>query len=175
MKEIWRDIPGYKGYYQVSDQGSVKSVERIVKSVKNRTRIIKSKAMVPVIGTTGYYAVHLSKLSKRRMMSVHQLVAIAFLDHVPNGYELVVNHKNFNRLDNRVENLEITTQRENANRKHCKGTSKYTGVHWNKASNKWRSSIVVNGTVEYLGYFDDEQEASEAYEKRKTEVVSNIK
>ncbi len=96
---------------------------------------------------------------------MHKLVAIAFLNHVPNGYEIVVNHKDFNILNNKLSNLELVSQRENANRKHLKSTSKYTGVYWYKRDKKWKSRIQINGKNKNLGTFENEHDAHLAYQK----------
>jgi hypothetical protein len=97
--------------------------------------------------------------------TVHQLVAGAFLNHKPSRYELVINHKDFNRSNNNVDNLEIVTTRENANQKHLKSSSQYTGVSWDKNRNKWSSQIVINKKLKFLGRFINELDASKAYQK----------
>ena len=103
MKEIWKDIPNYEGYYQVSNLGRVNSLKN------NKTK--KDKLLKISIGYDGYFNVGLSKDGVQKRYQVHQLVAIAFLNHKPNGFEKVVNHKNFDKLDNRVENLEIVSNK----------------------------------------------------------------
>jgi len=145
--EIWKTIEKYPDY-QISNLGNVKSL-----------KFGKEKILKQWIDDLGYCRVDLIKNEK-----VHQLVAIAFLNHNPCKYKLVINHKNFNRQDNRVENLEIVTQRENANRAHIKSSSKYVGVSWHKGSKKWMSRIVINGKRKHLGYFFEEIEASNAYQ-----------
>lgn len=152
-KEIWKDIPNYEGHYQVSNFGNVKSF-------KYKQERILSKGIVH-----GYYYVILSLDKKLKPMRVHKLVAMAFLNHKPCGMKLVVNHINFDKTDNRVENLEVVTQRENANQKHLKSTSDYTGVWRKKKSNKFESRIVINGKQKYVGLFNNEKEAHIAYLK----------
>lgn len=158
-KEIWKDIPSYEGLYQVSNLGNVKSIgygkERYL-----RLRLSKS----------GYYRVNLSKDKISTTKPVHQLVSEAFLGHNPCGMKLVINHINFNKKDNRVENLEIVTQRENGNKKHLKSTSKYVGVYWYKPLNKWRAQITLNGKNNYIGLFEKEIDASQAYQDRLKEI-----
>ena len=153
-KEIWKDIPEYEGYYLVSNLGRVKSIgygeEKYLRLCPNHR----------------YYMVNLCKDKIRTIKTVHQLVAEAFLGHTPCGFELVVNHINFDRLDNRVLNLEIVTPRENGNKKHLKSTSKYVGVCWNKNSNKWVSKIVINGKQKHLGLFKCELAAAKAYQDK---------
>ena len=164
IQEIWKDIPNYEGYYQVSNLGNVKSLSRIVKNGWG-TRTVCGKILKNLVNTTkGYLVVRLSKIGLVKTKQIHQLVAEAFLNHSQKGHKLVVNHKNFNRQDNRVENLEIVTQRENTNRAHIKSSSKYVGVSWHKGSKKWMSRIVINGKRKHLGYFFEEIEASNAYQ-----------
>jgi hypothetical protein len=148
--EIWKDIKDYNDY-QVSSLGNVKSLKH------NRERLLK-----PGIGGS-YKTVALLKGGKQKSFSVHQLVAVAFLNHIPNGYELVVNHINLDKLDNRLENLELITHRENTNKKHLKSSSIFTGVSKHKPSNKWQVKIQLNGVNKTLGLFHCELEAATAY------------
>lgn len=105
-------------------------------------------------------------------MAIHKLVAMAFLNHTPDGTQIfVINHKNFDKMDNRVENLEIVTSRENSNKKHLSSTSKYTGVSWNKNTNKWRADIYINSKLNYLGLFTNEIEASNAYQNALKQIL----
>ena len=164
-KEIWVDIPNYEGYYQVSSIGRVKSLSRKVERNGNKTYNVKERILKPSKAGRGYLMVNLYKDGARRFSKVHQLVAMAFLNHNPCGYNLVVNHKNFNRLDNRLENIEVVTMRENTNKKHLESTSKYVGVSWREKRKKWRASIIINGESKHLGEFKDEHEANLAYQK----------
>ena len=157
IMEVWKTIEGYEGIYEVSNLGRVKS---FIKYKGTKERILNQN-----IGTTGYYYVGLFCNKIRKIKKVHQLVAIAFLNHKPCGFKLVVNHKDFNKLNNRVDNLEITTQRENTNQKHLNSTSNFVGVSWDKTRNKWRASIRINNKKKYIGRFKTEIEASNAYQK----------
>lgn len=167
MKEIYKDIPNYKGLYQVSNFGNVKSLQRTAYHYKGGFRIIKERILSNGLSSSKYYTVALFNNGKRKTFQVHQLVAMVFLNHTPNGKETVINHINFNRLDNKLENLEIITMRENCNQKHLKSTSKYTGVY--KCNGKWRSVINIMSENIHLGYFT-EKKASDVYEK----AVKNI-
>ena len=160
MKEIFKDIPNYEGSYQVSNLGRVKSLKY------GKERILK-----PNLNKYGYLTVSLTKDSKTKTRKVHKLVAMAFLGHVPCGYKIVVNHINFIRHDNRAENLELDTNRNNSNQKHLKSSSEYTGVSWHKRSNKWMATIRISGKSKYLGLFTDDLEASKAYEKALSEII----
>ena len=165
MKEIWKDIPNYEGYYQVSNLGRV----RKYKTKKLRSIFDEKEELFKIrkqrVNCHGYYTIALVKLKEIKTFSVHQLVAMAFLNHVPCGMKLVVNHKNFDRLDNRVENLEIVSNRENSNQKHLKSSSIYTGVIIDKKrDNYFISKIKIKSQSIHLGYYKDEKQASEMYE-----------
>ena len=86
--------------------------------------------------------------------------------------ELVINHINFDKKDNKVSNLEIVTNRENSNRKHLKSTSKYTGVSFEKDRNKWVAQIKINGKRVLLGRFSNEIDASNAYQSKLKEIIN---
>lgn len=101
--EIWKDIIGYEGRYQVSNLGRVKSL--------NYNNTNKEKILKPKKESNGYLRVNLSKNGKAKMHSVHRLVAIAYIPNPEN--KETVNHKNENKEDNRVENLEWMTSYEN--------------------------------------------------------------
>ena len=155
--EIWKDIPNYEGKYMVSNMGNVKSL-----NFKNTK---KEKILNTTIAKCGYHYITLCKEGVTKKKYNHQLAAMAFLNHIPCGLDLVVNHKNFDKLDNRLENLEIVSNRENSNQKHIKSSSIYTGVHWDSRKKKWTSTIYINNKKVFLGLFTDEIKASDMYEK----------
>jgi hypothetical protein len=168
-KEEFRDVPCYEGMYQVSDLGRVKSVLR--KSWNGHSFIVQKEKILKSINNKGYLYVAVCKKSKSYKKQIHQLVAMSFLNHVPCGYEIVVDHINNIRIDNRLVNLQITTNRENCSKdKIGKGSSKYTGVYWHKTSQKWRAMIRINGKRKYLGLFANELEAYESYKKQLDEI-----
>lgn len=113
MEEIWKDIPNYEGLYQVSDLGNVRSLDRVVKGKAGCKKRIKGKVLKRNLDKSGYPHVNLSKDSKLKTFTVHQLVCICFLNHKPNGCKMVVDHINEIRTDNRVSNLRIITHQEN--------------------------------------------------------------
>ena len=172
QKEIWKDVPNYEGYYQVSNLGRVKNLKRFVKAKSKATRLIKERILKANIDSTTYLAVMLSKDGKKKTFKVHQLVAMAFLNHTPCGHKIVVNHINFNKQDNSLSNLELVTNRENCNKKHLKSTSDFVGVHWDKSRNKWVSRIMINGKIKFLGRFNTEIEGSIAYQNKLKEIIN---
>ena len=115
--EIWKDIKGYEGVYQVSNLGNVKSLSREVKIGKNK-RYIGEKVLTPIKKRNGYYCVNFT-YNERKQYLVHRLVAEAFYGI---NIDLVVNHKDFNKQNNRLNNLEFCTQKENIYHS-CKGIS----------------------------------------------------
>jgi len=163
-KEIWKDIPNYEGYYQVSNLGRVKSLKRVVCRSDGSFHTLKEKLLKASINGVGYLATILSKDGKKKSFKVHQLVAMAFLGHEPCGYKIVVDHVNNDKLNNQVDNLQLTTSRHNVSKDIRRGASKYIGVSWYKNSNKWMASIRINGKQKHLGYFNDELDASKAYQ-----------
>tara|TARA_R110000744_G_scaffold10251_1_gene31981 strand:+ start:291 stop:800 length:510 start_codon:yes stop_codon:yes gene_type:complete len=168
--EIFKDVKGYEGLYQVSDLGRVKSLAKLDSKGNER----KEKILKPIKKSNGYSGVTLSKDNVKKQFRVHQLVAVAFCGHIIDGMNLVVNHIDFNRLNNKSNNLEVVTQRENANRKHLNSSSEYVGVGWDKASGKWMSRIVIGGKRKHLGRFMTEIEASNAYQLELNNKQTNI-
>ena len=173
MKEIWKDIPEYEEYYQVSNLGRVKNLKRFVKAKSNSTRLVKERILKANIDSTGYLVAGLSKDGKTKTFAVHQLVAMAFLNHTPCGHKMVVDHIDNDKLNNRVDNLQITTVRHNSSKDKKGGTSKYQGVYWDKGTNKWASKIRINYKAKFLGRFDTEIEASEAYQNELNNIINN--
>ena len=107
--EIWKDIEGYEGLYQVSNKGRIKSLNRI----DSRGHKVNEKILSSKPNNKGYLRVHLYKNGKRKPFSVHRLVAIAFIPN-PNNL-LEVNHKDENKENNTVDNLEWCDRKYNAN------------------------------------------------------------
>ena len=84
-----------------------------------------------------------------------------------------IDHKNINKLDNRIENLRAVSNSQNNRNKNKKPncSSKYKGVSWNNENNKWRVGIRINNKTKHLGYFDIEEEAADVYNKAYDELM----
>ena len=168
MKEIYKPIPNYEGLYEVSNLGNVKSLNRKSENGRN----IKERVMSSNKNSVGYYSVTLRKDGKSNTPNIHQLVAIAFLNHKPNKGVEVVDHINNDKSDNSLINLQIVSHRCNSSKDKSNCSSGFTGVYWNKFAKKWKSSIYINKKLLHLGYFETEEEASLAY-KNKLQTLNN--
>lgn len=110
-EEIWKDIAGYEGLYQVSNFGQVKSLARIKTNKLIGEHFVKEKIMKSRLSPSGYLSIGLTKNGKQIGYRVHRLVAQTFISNPENKAE--VNHKNGIKIDNRIENLEWNTSSEN--------------------------------------------------------------
>lgn len=131
--EVWKDINGYEGLYQVSNLSRVKSLDRYVKGKKDYKRFRHGEIMRPVKMADGYCKVGLRNGKGQKLFSIHRLVAIAFILNAEK--KPFINHKNGVRDDNRIENLEWCTQSEN-----CKHSFEVLG----------RKPTIVSGDRNYL-------------------------
>ena len=127
MNEVWQPIPGYEGFYEASDQGRVRSLDRWVKT-RNRWGECgywaKGQVLLQHPGkeghpTVGRMFVCLSKEGKGKPSYVHTLIAFAFLGPRPKG--LHIDHVNGDKADNRACNLEYVTPQENTRRARAMG------------------------------------------------------
>ena len=120
---IWKSVPNYEGFYEVSNNGQVRSVDRFVQ-FNGTLSLVKGKAKNIRLDTYGYAVVSLSKNGVEKTMKVHRLVAMAFIPNPEN--KPCIDHVNTIRTDNRVDNLRWVTSKENSNnrltlkrRTHC--------------------------------------------------------
>jgi hypothetical protein len=124
LKEIWLPVRGFEQSYEVSSFGRVRSIDHYVNSKNNgKPRLVKGKLLKPQVAC-GYQQVYLYVGKKQKWFKVHQLVAEAFLPVPPYLYQLLatkqigrieINHKNEDKLDCRVENIEWCSSHYNAN------------------------------------------------------------
>ena len=115
MKEIWKDIQGYEGLYRVSNLGRVKSLRSTHYNHKIKSTVVvkREKILALATDTKGYLRVCLHKNNKANTQKVHRLVASAFIEN-PNNYPCV-NHKDENKQNNNVDNLEWCDSKYNCN------------------------------------------------------------
>ncbi|MBQ8969200.1 MAG: HNH endonuclease [Bacteroidaceae bacterium] len=112
-EEIWKNIVGYEDSYQVSNLGRVRSIDRYVRTGENHLRKIRGKILKQQVSNKGYLFVTLSRECEESGMFVHVLVAKAFIDNP--HFMPQVNHKDENKRNNNVENLEWCTSKYNNN------------------------------------------------------------
>lgn len=161
QEEIWKPVKGYEGHYEVSNLGRVKSI----KFGKEKIRVLNKD-------TSGYYILMLCKDGQQKSHKVHQLVAIAFLDHNPCGHKIVVDHIDNNKCNNNANNLQLISQRLNLSKDK---KNKYTGVSKCSRTNKYFARIRINGNRLYLGRYDSQEEAYQEYKKALKQVTNKNK
>ena len=146
-KEI-KPIPNYEDY-SVSICGKIYSYKR------SNPIVMKSR-----LDKYGYLRVGLTSNGVEKKFRVHQLVASAFLNHNIDGHKVCVDHINNIKSDNRLENLQLLSNRDNVNKS---SKSKYYGVSFCKANGKFRARTKFKGKHIHIGYFKCEVEASNSY------------
>jgi hypothetical protein len=114
--EIWKDIPNYEGRYQISNLGRLKSLGN---NKQRKEKVIKPGSV------KGYMCVTLIVNAKKEYFYIHQLVAMAFLEFKRCGHKYEVDHINNIKHDNRLENLQILTHKDNTNKNPCKSVREY--------------------------------------------------
>ncbi|NRO92522.1 hypothetical protein IMAU10033_00431 [Lactobacillus helveticus] len=117
MLEHWKAIPGYEGFYEVSDLGRVRSADRIISNPKNGKMNLPIKGKIRKLAKAhdGYLRVALSKNGKSKTYFVHRLVMNAFCPNPDPKKYTEINHKNEITYDNRLQNLEWCTRTYNNN------------------------------------------------------------
>lgn len=129
QEEIWKDVLGYEGLYQVSNLGRVKSLSRIVKYQENHSGLRKERILKQNITKSGYVHVVICINKLKKTVKIHRLVALAFIKNIENKH--LVNHINGIKYDNKVENLEWVTSSENIIHAHKTGLKK--GIRGNES------------------------------------------
>lgn len=152
--EVWKDVVGYEGIYQVSNHSRIKSLGRYSKGRVGNYVFRNEKILIPDT-STGY-----CRVTFKKQHPVHRLVAIAFIPNPNNLPE--VNHIDENKLNNDISNLEWVTHRENIRHSLTKKSkTKITGVNWIKGMNGYQCSIWFNKKKHYLGFTKDLEKAKE--------------
>lgn len=126
-EEIWKDIVGYEGLYQVSNLGRVRSCDKYV-SYRWGERLIKGKMLKPHFRGRGYIQYSLVNKQKQNNFYIHRLVAEAFIPNPDN--KPCIDHINTDKTDNRVENLRWVTHSENSNNPLTVEKHRYDTKKW---------------------------------------------
>lgn len=146
--EEWKEIPGFEGYYEASNLGRIRSLDRYI-TLDGRwgkyTRFKPGKVMTPKFdGKRSYLMVMLSKDCQKKKYLVHRLVAMTFLKN-PNGFS-EINHKDEDKTNNSVANLEWCTHKYNSNY----GKRKYSSHGENNSQNKFSEEMIRKIKSEYI-------------------------
>ena len=148
-EEEWKDIAGYEGYYQVSNLGNVRSLDRVVNYADGRTAKYKGQKIAINTRPNGYLKVNLYKDHKMKNLTVHRLVAEAF---IPNPIKYpVINHKDENKTNNHADNLEWCTNAYNSNygtakkRWAAKNSESVKGTHFSTGEVIYLKSMTEGG------------------------------
>lgn len=150
-EEIWKDVVGYEGHYEVSNLGNIATI-------KYGKRAIMSNGLT----TNKYPSIGFWKNGVYKTFMIHKVVAMAFLNHKPNKFDtLVIDHIDRNRLNNNVANLRLVSQRENCIKEPPR--SGYLGVQYNGLNKKWHVRPRINKKTRHFAYFDCPKIAGQAY------------
>ena len=170
QKEIWKDIPSYEGIYQVSNQGRVKSLSRLInwRGVKKTT---KERILSECKNSDGYVCYVLNKDKSKKYVKAHSLGFEVFNGKYDKT-KFEIDHIDNDRSNNNLSNLRLVTRAQNCmNRSLYKGkSSEYKGVHFRKDTGKYRAIIRVNQRNISLGQFDTAIEAAKAYNRKAVEL-----
>ena len=157
---IFKQLEFTGNQYSISDTGVLKSLKF------GKEKIIKIQTSIH-----GYQCCVLSYDGKKKNFNIHQLVAIAFLNHTPDKLNIVVDHKDDNKLNNKSSNLRLITHAENITKWREDKKSSLLGVYPHKQSGKWISRIKIENKNIHLGLYESDVEASEMFNK----AYQNIK
>ena len=139
--EVWKDITGYEGVYQVSDLGRVKTLAKYVKTAYGQ-RFSPEKIISPIVQHSGYAHVGLWREGKCKQCRLHRLVAEAFCLNDDPEHKTQINHINEDKLDNRACNLEWCTAKYNTNFGSCISSRIYGRERGVVCISKKTSSVV---------------------------------
>ena len=186
MNEEWRPIEGYEGLYEVSNTGRVRSLDRYVKGKGESYRLHKGRVLSPIKDKNGYLLINLYCNGKQNIIKIHRLVAQEFLSNPDNLPE--VNHKDEDKTNNRVDNLEFCDHKYNMNFGTARIRSINTKIkngYWTGLSEKeYKKKYYQNHKKEYS---DRQKEYSQKnmekireyhhqyYLKKKEQIQNNVK
>ena len=169
MIEEWRTIEGYEGLYEVSNLGRVRSLDMYVKGRYGNYRLHKGKVLSPAKDKNGYLKVNLCYNGKDKIIRVHRLVAGAFVSNPDNLPE--VNHKDEDKTNNNVENLEWCNRKDNINygtrTERQKNTNIQNGFWTGLSKEEYKKKYYQNHKKEY------NERKREYYRKKKEQNIQN--
>jgi hypothetical protein len=157
--EVWKDIEGYENKYQVSSFGNVKSL--------NYNHSGFEKLLKKHLSKGGYFTVALHKEGKQKTTKICKLVAIAFLNHTPCGFKTVIDHIDNNKLNDKLENLQLVSNRYNSTKDKTNKTG-HNNIY--KSKNQFEVAFYIKDKTVRFGRFNDLNDAI----KRRNEILKTI-
>lgn len=165
--EKWKPLIDAENRYLISNLGRIYSLERVVNN--NGGKMIKKGSLLTPYIDNGYYKINLiNNNGIRKTLLLHRVIAKNWIANY--SEDLKVNHIDANKLNNRVENLEMVSQRENMSHYYGFLNDKSVGIY--KRRNRWVSNISVNDKTIYLGSFVHKEDAIKA--RKDYEISNNI-
>ena len=164
MEEIYKDIIGFEGKYQVSNFGNVRTIERITICKDGRKCHYKGKVLICSPNNKGYLTIRLENYIKGigKTKTIHSLVWEAFGDNSKIYFpDKVIDHIDRNKHNNHINNLRVISNRENASNR--KDNKEFIGVRKNNKSDNYTSRIWVNNKEYHIGTFKTIEEAYVRY------------
>jgi hypothetical protein len=172
MEEVWKPVKGFENLYAISNFGYVKSLSRTIlnSGSYSGSQTLKERILKPFPNPRGYSIVGLSKEDILYRFNLSTLVWDHFGEGKRDGRNLQVDHIDGDKKNNRVDNLQLLTNRGNTSKRFQeRGRELPTGVSFYKSRNKYRSYIYIN-RLKHLGYFETISEASQAYQNALTNL-----
>lgn len=158
-KEIWKDIPKFEGYYQISNLGNIRSLDRVVTRKHLHPNKITGVHIKYSINTKGYIYARVNVNAKKTIIYPHRYVALLFIPNPENKPE--VNHKKGIKKDNRASELEWVTRKENMRHAMDTGLNDSNGEKSGKA--KLKNEDIINIRNEYKGKYGQYCELGRRY------------
>lgn len=162
MEEVWKDIEGYEGLYQVSNLGRIKRLARIAKYANGTIHHYEEMIIKPRVNRFGYFYLTLYRNSIKWSARVHKLVAHAFVPN-PHNYQCV-NHIDENKLNNRADNLEWCSKEYN---------NTYNNIRQRAGRNIAKSIIAFDNIHKFGTYFRSEADAANYLGKTTCSLISS--
>lgn len=169
-REIWKDIPGYEGFYQASNIGRIRSCNRYISAFNGKGMCVKDvKGIMKILtlNEDGYFQVTLSMKGIRKTCSVNRLVYTAFKGNV--SLDKDVDHIDGCRTNNCLENLQAVSHRLNTLKSFRLNKTKTTGTSYDKKGKKFLAYLTINYKRIYTGRFDTQAQATKARKKAEKE------
>lgn len=172
IKEIWKDIENYEGIFMISNLERVKSLDRYIICKNGRKLHVKEKILKPIDDKNGYKVINLCYKQNIKPYKIHRLVAMHFILN-PNNFN-EVNHKDENKANNIVSNLEWCDRKYNVNYYIDNNKDKFIKQISNTREKYTGKKIMVYRNSNYIGEYNSVKECCNALNIDKHRVFDNI-